>query len=470
MKNNVLDVDIILQQGRNKRTTANDVTTGSLRLATECFLNAPKTFQEEVCRRAAVGGRVDILKCAFALGVKMESAFEYQFTDDLIPQIVANGHLDVIEILHDQGMDLDHIEMVERMGERGKGKSLHWMMNKGIISDFRFENEVVNYLVRDGELDILKESYKDFDFGNEYDFGACARGGNVEVMNWLLQQYECKWTKYIFFKAASSGSIPMMELCFQHECPTSEYACQCAMENENKDVALAALKWLREHNIPWDEKVCEEAATHGNLKALKWARENGCPWDEETFHCAAQKGNMDILRYCIEHDCPVDPYIVYTCQFFDDYDPSTTLSDLKERSLKVYKLLHEHSILDLEDDGISKILAHENHLETLMWATEQGYPWHEDIFKNAISHHEFRLVEYCLQHLAPKDGTIYADAMIKMHDMDDDDAKIIRMLQMFRDYGIPWNRDVISCDIISCADRLGRSNIVSWLRCVGCPQ
>ena len=470
IKNNVLGVDIILQQGRNKRTTANDVATGSLRLATECFLNAPKTFQEEACRQAAVGGRVDILKCADALGVEMESAFEDAedpFTMDLIPQIVSNGHLEVIEFLHDQGIDLDNKEMVENMGDICKGKSLHWMMNKGIISNF--EKQVVNYLARDGELDILKESYKHFPFGDKLTFRACAEGGSVEVMNWLLQEHDCEWTESLFCEAASSGSIPMMELCFQHGCPTSEYTCRGAMANENKEVALVALKWLRDHEIPWNEKVCEKAAMYGNLIALKWARENGCPWDEETFHCAAQKGNMDILQYCIEHDCPVDPYTIYSYQFFDDYGPSTTFSDFKERSLKVYKFLHEHSILDREDDEISKTLAHENHLETLMWAIGQGYPWHEDIFKTAISHYYIHLAEYCLQHLTTMDGTIYFDAMVKMNN-EHDDAKIIRMLQMFHDYGIPWNRDIISCDIISCAERLGRSNIVSWLRCMGCPQ
>ncbi|GFH57187.1 predicted protein [Chaetoceros tenuissimus] len=51
MKNNVIDVDVILQQGSNKKTTAKDVATGPLRLATECFLKAPRSFQEETCRQ-----------------------------------------------------------------------------------------------------------------------------------------------------------------------------------------------------------------------------------------------------------------------------------------------------------------------------------------------------------------------------------------------------------------------------------
>ena len=72
------DTDTVLQQGRNKRTTAEVVSNGSLRLATECFLKAPKEFKEEVCRQAAVKGRVDILDCAVALGVELLSIFEME--------------------------------------------------------------------------------------------------------------------------------------------------------------------------------------------------------------------------------------------------------------------------------------------------------------------------------------------------------------------------------------------------------
>ena len=45
------------------------------------------------------------------------------------------------------------------------------------------------------------------------------------------------------------------------------------------------------------------------------------------------------------------------------------------------------------------------------------------------------------------------------------DAKMIKLLQMIHDYGIPWSRDIISY-----AERVGRSNVASWLRCVGCPE
>ncbi|GFH52669.1 hypothetical protein CTEN210_09145 [Chaetoceros tenuissimus] len=474
MKNNAIDVDVILQQGRNKKTTVKDVATGPLRLGTECFTDAPKGFQEELCRQAAVNGRLDILKCADAFGIDMKRSIfpkhnaNGTMSYDIVVQlaeIVANDHLDVIEFLHDQGVDLDNEDIIIEIGKIGKARNLHWMVSKGMI--FFRKDEVIDYLVLDGEIDILKENYEQMN-EHEYTFKACAEGGNIEVMNWLLQQKDCVWSSYLFARSAESGSIQMMELCFQHECPPHERVCSGSMMNKNKDAALTALKWLREHNIPWNEYVCEYAAMYGNLKALKWARENGCPWDEDTFNRAAQYGNIEILDYCFKNNCPIDHDEIYHYPFNDEiYNP--TESELQERSLKVYKWLHQHSIP--WDDEAGLVTAQHGHLATLKWAIENGCPWHEDMLGCAIGQFDFPMVAYCIQHLSPMDGSVYVLAINKMNETSetrmhgDSDTKMIKMLQMFHDYGIPW-----SIDIIPFAERLSRSKVANWLRCVGCPE
>ncbi|GFH52671.1 hypothetical protein CTEN210_09147 [Chaetoceros tenuissimus] len=369
MKNNVIDVDVILQQGRNKKTTVKDAVTGSLRLATECFLKAPKEFQVEACRQAAVNGRLDILKCAVSFGIDMkQSVFPYRDADgsgfyDLLVQLaetVANGHLDVIEFLYDHGIDFDDEDIITEIKDRGKASSLHWMMEEGMISPC-WEDQVFTYLVQDGEIDILKKSYGDSsNYVNEFTFVQCAKGGSIEVMKWLLQENDCEWSSYLFYNAAQSGSIPIMELCLQHGCPNDEYICAGTIKNKNKEAALDALKWFRAHDWAWSSRVCENAAEYGNLKALKWARENGCPWDSHTFNCAAQYGHMEILDYCFENKCLVDHSSIYHYPFEDEFFDST-FSELQERSLRVYKWLHQHSIP--WDKEVSLVAAQEGHLK-----------------------------------------------------------------------------------------------------------
>ncbi|GFH52660.1 hypothetical protein CTEN210_09136 [Chaetoceros tenuissimus] len=184
----------------------------------------------------------------------------------------------------------------------------------------------------------------------------------------------------------------------------------------------------------------------------------------ETVDLAAQYGHIDILDYCLENGCPfdIDESIYYYLYIDEHYD--STFRELQERSLKVYKWLHQHSIPWDVEAGLNA--AREGHLETLMWAIENGCPWHEDILGHAFGSYNMPMVEYCLEHHSPTDTDIYVLAMNKIGNSnqrrmaDVTDAQMIAMLQKIHDYGIPWSRDIISC-----AERRDRSNVASWLRC-----
>ena len=483
MKNNVIDVDVILQQGCNKLTTTTSITTASgLRLATECFLHAPTSFQEEVCRQAAINGRLDVLKCAASIASdQLNSVFpdpdpyfnynNHEQMQDVILETVANGHLDVVEFLYDHGVDLDNLTnplenefFFKEMRDKCKATSLHWMVSKGIISDWA-KGYIAKDLVRDGEIGILKESYTEYI--NQDSLYACAEAGNFEIMNWLLQELDIdvELTFNLFSKAAKSGNIPIMELCLRNGCPTDESICSSAMQNKNGEAALTALKWLHEHDIPMDEGVCTYAARYGHLKVLRWARENGCPWDRETFNSAAKHGHIDILEYCFKNNCPMDSTLIYQMPF-DDHLSEPTFSEMQERSLKVYKWLHQHSIP--WDDTACLATAKAGHLATLKWAIENGCPWHEGVFEelrvNCIN--TVAMMKFCLQHLSSMDDSVYIFAINKMNGRwKYDQPAMIEVLQMFHDYGMPWNRDTVPC-----ADRLGLKLVAGWLRCVGCPH
>jgi len=53
---------------------------------------------------------------------------------------------------------------------------------------------------------------------------------------------------------------------------------------------LHVLQWAREHDIPWDEGTCEQAAVGGHPAVLRWAREHGCPWNEARVREQATAG------------------------------------------------------------------------------------------------------------------------------------------------------------------------------------
>lgn len=104
------------------------------------------------------------------------------------------------------------------------------------------------------------------------DVGLAASRGNIEALNWALE----------------NGYIADMHICM----------------NSALSGKLEALKWARQRGCPWDERTCSLAALNGNLDVLKWARENGCPWDESTYAHAAMNWNSAVLEWVRENGCP----------------------------------------------------------------------------------------------------------------------------------------------------------------------
>ena len=115
----------------------------------------------------------------------------------------------------------------------------------------------------------MKESYTEYI--DQDSLCACAEAGNFEMMNWLLQEndFDFVWTSDLFSKAAKSGNIPIMELCFRNGCPTGESICSSAMQNKN-DEACAALNLSNElgyedfmsMNLPDATEVAELLEKH----------------------------------------------------------------------------------------------------------------------------------------------------------------------------------------------------------------
>ncbi|GFH50088.1 hypothetical protein CTEN210_06564 [Chaetoceros tenuissimus] len=462
----VFDVDTVLEQGRNKRTTAEVVSNGSLRLATECFLKAPKEFKEEVCRRAAIQGRVDILDCAVSLGVDMKLIFDdpdiFVWICDKMPmlvQAVENGHLDVIKFLSKEGVNFENADFFDGVTEKGHARDLHWMMKEGIIE--RERKDMAADLARNGELDMLKEHFSDCI--TKATFKNCAEGGHIEVMNWLLESSECEWDRNVLLAAASGGSIPMLDLCIQNGCPYDGFVSILSVQ-EDKAKTLNVLKWLHEKNFSLRDDICSSLANFGNAEALEWASEMGYDsiW---AFEDAVESGDIATLEFCLENDCLSSPSL-YKKAHGESISRGKPLKE--NETLNVYKWLHKNSIP--WDEDASWEAAKNCHFSTFKWALENGCPYNEwDIFDVAIWTLNMPILEYFIGNHQVFDLEVYIDAMEKMINNERDnrnrsDAEVIETLQLFRDYGFPWNTGAIDC-----AEGLGRENVVRWLKCVGCP-
>ncbi|CAM9786280.1 unnamed protein product, partial [Ectocarpus fasciculatus] len=57
---------------------------------------------------------------------------------------------------------------------------------------------------------------------------------------------------------------------------------------------------------PWDQGTCTYAAAGGFFGILSSAVAEGCPLDSESWVWAAETGDLRMVKWLREHDCPWD--------------------------------------------------------------------------------------------------------------------------------------------------------------------
>ncbi|GFH46454.1 hypothetical protein CTEN210_02928 [Chaetoceros tenuissimus] len=467
VQGNVFDVDVILQQGRNKYTSAAAVCNGSMKLVTACFLNAPLTIQHKACRLAAVEGRKDVLECAYSLGVSLPQAMKVD-RQALLEKIVTGRHLEVIKFLLMKGgiEEIKSKEFIDELLSNGHVLDVYWMVENKIVTRQNAFNMKFSF-AEEGHFDILKQKFRRNDRNYQTFLTKAARGGQVEIFNWLLQRGDCTWDLTLFKNATLGGSIPILKQCLENNCPSDASICAYAVKpHDNTAKALNTLKWLRENGIPWNERTCELAAVNGNLEALKWAKSNGCPWNVQTLKDAVIRGDLPLIEYCLENGCPSDSSLYKDAFKYFQYRRSTK-SDIKtpETKLDIFKLLHHHGVPWNKDASYEA--AEQLHLPTLTWALQNGCPWDDDIYHMAMRKCSKSLLKYCIVNdRMPVDRNVYVDAIEYPSNSSSirPSTQVIQLLQLFREYDIPMDESVIECAI-----RLQRLKVLRWLKCNGCP-
>ena len=80
---------------------------------------------------------------------------------------------------------------------------------------------------------------------------------------------------------------------------------------------------IQDPPCPWDERVCDRVAHHGDLEALQWlrAQDPPCPWNENRIMAGANH-HLDVMQWV--HSTGVGwgdyPYICYSAAQFSRLD------------------------------------------------------------------------------------------------------------------------------------------------------
>ncbi len=197
---------------------------------------------------------------------------------------------------------------------------------------------VFEYFARIGEVGLLKVAYRPIDDEENRTSRAAARGGHLDVLQWMyaqgyLQLTEelcedacgqlailrwlrsldppCPWGYDMWGSAIYGGRPDVLQWLLTHGQPAlgTEYESKSVSQAAARAGHLNVLELLRARDLLryWDVQTCEAAAADGRLNVLEWlrAQDPPCPWDTKTCAVAAARGgHLSVLQWLAVYDPP----------------------------------------------------------------------------------------------------------------------------------------------------------------------
>ncbi|GFH47634.1 hypothetical protein CTEN210_04109 [Chaetoceros tenuissimus] len=411
-----LSTDVILQVGRNKRTTA-DAASNDVKLTEYCFINnAPKEFMIQVCVKAAMKGRIDVIECVNIFGV------------------------DLMKVVQKMKKFRDPTTLIYKLTKEGNLKMLQYFDRKNLLQDF-------------GE-----QTWPSL-------FSTAEASHQLHIMKWIDER-DAQYAYKRFYTKNMKSRIEAYEHVIEGVTASkvTEELCIKAAKYD-KEHALVTLKWLRQNGYSWHERFCRAAALNDNLQALKWARNNNCPWNAGTLCEAAKRGNIPIIEYCLQNQCPMT-IGVCACAM-ENKDHKTALA--------VLKLLRQN--LCPWDYGTVDKAIYSGNFEAMLWAKRNGCAWRIDSFALLTQRGNVSIIEEVLQHEQQHGSNLFlqTEGTVKMTPdvirvinsvmfvSRSSDSLIIEKLKLLRKYGYEWNAETFIENV-----KHGRLLVLQWLRLMGC--
>ena len=127
----------------------------------------------------------------------------------------------------------------------------------------------------------------------------------------LLHQHGHPWNETVCEKAASNGHLECLKFLDEH---------QCLWDNNLYISAVASghfncIQYAFQQGLIWHPDIAEYAACLGHLKILQFAVENGCLLNRNATIMAASNGHADCLQFLLQANCPCDSYAVsFACE------------------------------------------------------------------------------------------------------------------------------------------------------------
>ena len=219
----------------------------------------------------------------------------------------SKGHLHVVQWLHERDFRDRNGVVCISAAHGGHLKVLQWLR----ANEYPWYADVCSAAAEGGHFELIQWAVGAGCEVDEEAITKAAEAGHLHIVKWLREEVACPWNGRAFVLAAGEGEYGVMAYMLAQD-PDVVFTSNHAYHAEEACAAAAGdnrlkeLQWLREHGLPWDDRVCTVAACNGFWEVLKWARNNGCPWSVATCTTVAARGRLGILKYLRSQGCPWD--------------------------------------------------------------------------------------------------------------------------------------------------------------------
>ncbi|GMF22177.1 unnamed protein product [Phytophthora lilii] len=225
----------------------------------------------------------------------------------------------------------------------GHGDLVVWLYTDVFHGFYMQSNqEVMDQLARHGDMEAMRRLVADGWQPPRIDFAA--EGGNVTMMQWLLDQHSDVGKQWALKNAAANGHLDIVKLLVTKDMVYLDGQAFCdAAANGH----LKVVRWLRENNLGWNMayKAMDLAASNGHLEVMQYLHSFcSATCTHRTMRDAASNGHLRVVQWLhakyADHPS-VDLYEAGTKQQYN-----TTVMDVAAMNghLHVLKYLHEMAL------------------------------------------------------------------------------------------------------------------------------
>jgi hypothetical protein len=133
--------------------------------------------------------------------------------------------------------------------------------------------------------------------------GGAAQCNKLVEVQYLYAQ-GCPWPNWLLETAARNGYFEVVRFCHEHDSPwdgDGDHAPRCAAESGN----IELIDWLlQQPGMELSEEVVSAAAEEGHIAVCQYLHAQQCAWDETSTSNAAASGNLGLLRWLMDNGCP----------------------------------------------------------------------------------------------------------------------------------------------------------------------